>query len=318
MKATDKENAKTDSQFAAACFDLQQVLQCPFGDVNLFYYKRKLSVYNLYVYSLGDGRGVCYMWDETSARRGACDIGSCVMHYLINCSDQGKERVSLYSDNCGGQNRNRYVVVMYSYIVQSTTLRNVTHTFLEKGHTQNENDSIHAVIENEKKRTEFVYTPDQYYALARSARKSKEQYIVKEMEHKDFFNFKSVAKRMKNFSVDEYGESVKWGKIRQLVMDKSQPYAMHFKYDLQAETFKVLNMFRKSRMKKPSAIELELLYDKPLPLSKSKYTDLLSLCNANLIPSTYHSFYRDLPTGDGNDSEEREAEDDEWLWHCDS
>jgi len=91
------------------------------------------------------------------------------------------------------------------------------------------------------------------------------------MEHKDFFNFKSVAELIKNFSVDEDGESVKCGKIRQLVMDKSQPYSMNFKYGMQVETFKVLNMFRKNRIKKPSAIELELLYTKPLPLNRSKY-----------------------------------------------
>jgi len=309
MKTVDKEKAKTDSQFAAACFDLQQVLQCPFGDVNLFYYKRKLSVYNLSIYGLGDGRGLCYMWDETTAARGSCEISSCVMDYLKKCSEEGKERMSLYSDNCGGQNRNRYVVVMYSYIVQSTAISNITHTFLEKGHTQNENDSIHAVIENEKKHTEFVYTPAQYYALARCAQKSKQQYTVKEMEREDCFNFKAMAKQMKNFSVDEDGESVRWGKIRQLVLDKSHPYAVKFKHELDAGAFRILNMFRKSR-KKPITPTLELLYSEPLPVKKSKYKYLLALCNEHLIPSAYHSFFRDLPNEDRNDSDENEVEDD--------
>lgn len=45
----------------ACCFDLQAVLQVPCGDVNMFYYKRKLGVYNFTIY-------------DTSSRDGFIDI----------------------------------------------------------------------------------------------------------------------------------------------------------------------------------------------------------------------------------------------------
>ena len=46
------------------------------------FYKRKLSMYYLTTYSLGDSEGNCYMWDETLASRGACEIASCIMMFL--------------------------------------------------------------------------------------------------------------------------------------------------------------------------------------------------------------------------------------------
>ena len=46
LKEMEKKGAKDDPTFTAACFDLEQVLTCPYMDVGLLFYKRKLSVYN--------------------------------------------------------------------------------------------------------------------------------------------------------------------------------------------------------------------------------------------------------------------------------
>jgi len=110
----------------------------------MFYYK--LSVYNLTVYDLSNSNGYCYMWDETAASRGPCDIASCVYRYLKDCANKGITEVALYSDNCSGQNRNRFLVTVYMYELTTTNLQTIRHNYLQKGHTQNENDSIHATI----------------------------------------------------------------------------------------------------------------------------------------------------------------------------
>ena len=49
-KEEDKERGKTDSEINVACFDLQQVLNCPKGDVSNLYNRRKLNAYNLSIY----------------------------------------------------------------------------------------------------------------------------------------------------------------------------------------------------------------------------------------------------------------------------
>ena len=66
---------------------------------------------------MGNSNGYCYMWDETVARRGACEIASCIYSYVNDCTSKGITEVALYSDSCSGQNRNRFLVTMYMYVL---------------------------------------------------------------------------------------------------------------------------------------------------------------------------------------------------------
>lgn len=45
----------------------------------------------------------------------------------------------------------------------------IRHHFMEKGHTQNEGDSVHALIEKTARGRE-VYSPDEWYSLVRWAK----------------------------------------------------------------------------------------------------------------------------------------------------
>lgn len=54
-----------------AVFDFEKVLQCPHGNINVFYYKRKLSSFNFTVFDMGKRNAVCYMWDDSVAKLGA-------------------------------------------------------------------------------------------------------------------------------------------------------------------------------------------------------------------------------------------------------
>lgn len=66
------------------CYDLQAVLQTPRGEVNMFYHKHKLGVYNFTVYETSSRNGYCYAWSEDKAKRGANEIASCLWKYLTN------------------------------------------------------------------------------------------------------------------------------------------------------------------------------------------------------------------------------------------
>ena len=57
-----KQSATNDDTFACAVYDFQHVLSCLKGEPSLFYYKRKLSVFNFTIYDMGKERDVtCYM-----------------------------------------------------------------------------------------------------------------------------------------------------------------------------------------------------------------------------------------------------------------
>lgn len=89
---------------------------------------------------------------------------------------------------------------MLWYAIQKLEVESVEHKHLEKGHTQNENDSVHACIERSS-RPICIYTTAQWASVIRSACR-KNPYNVKEMDLPDFFNFKSVSKVLKNFDLD--------------------------------------------------------------------------------------------------------------------
>lgn len=54
----------------------------------------------------------------------------------------------IYSDTCGGQNRNQFLAASYLYTVPKIPkLKTLNHKFFQSGHSQMECNSVHSVIE---------------------------------------------------------------------------------------------------------------------------------------------------------------------------
>lgn len=136
-------------------FDLEKVLPTPQCEVSSFYYKRKLATYNFTIYDVGKKEGYCFMWDESDGKRGSNEISTCILKFIKLKKLSGIKEFSFYSDNCAGQNRNRFIYSMWEYAAYTLKV-NIIHTFLEKGHTQNEGDSMHATIECAKKKQNYL------------------------------------------------------------------------------------------------------------------------------------------------------------------
>lgn len=91
---------------------LQKVLNTPQGEASSFYYKRKFATYNLMIYDIGKKMGYCYVWNESEAKRGSNEIGTCLLKFIKHMTKKGVNEFRFYSDNCGGQNRNRFIFAM--------------------------------------------------------------------------------------------------------------------------------------------------------------------------------------------------------------
>lgn len=82
MKVNDKKEAlESGGEIVTACFDFQKILTCPHGNVRLFYYKRKLPIYNFTIFDPASQEGYCYMWPETNGKHGACVVASCLSKF---------------------------------------------------------------------------------------------------------------------------------------------------------------------------------------------------------------------------------------------
>ncbi|CAG5053635.1 unnamed protein product [Parnassius apollo] len=170
-KAKDKERAEKEPNFLSATFDLQAILQNPSTEVGLLYYTRKLTVYNLTLYeSALPNEAYCFVWTEVHGKKGSSEVGTILAHYLTNCIPENVTEVSLFSDTCGGQNRNQFIAALLLRVInQSKQLQIIEHKFLESGHSYMEADSMHSSIEYAKKHR-VVYCLSDWINIYKDAR----------------------------------------------------------------------------------------------------------------------------------------------------
>lgn len=327
-KERDKERALKDPHFTSITFDLQAVLQIPTSNVSLLYYSRKMIVYNLALYEFAlPNNGYCFTWSEINGKKGSCEIGTILMYYLRNCISSIITEITLFSDTCGGQNRNQFISALLLWLVQQkdVNLQVIEQKFLESGHTYLECDSMHSSIETVKKHSS-VYSMMDWISIFKQARRKKihtinnkkitrEPYKVKEFKFHEFYDLKELSKVIiKNRKKDEMGNTVNWLKIKRLKYIKGD-HRIYFNYDM-SNNFNYIDV---SRAQEPKVntnkiitrnrcetvninnvnnypVNLKKMYDHPQPISAAKKKDLLNLCRKGIIPEELHGWYENLPT----------------------
>ena len=293
-KQEDKAKAENDLTHTSLTFDLQKVLSTPNSSVSLFYYKRKLSTYHFTVFDQRTHEGTCYVWHEHEGKRGSCEIGSCLMKH-IQALPQTTRSVSMFSDCCGGQNRNRFVAAGLSYVVRTCEhIQCIDQKFLESGHTQMEVDSMHSCIERAKKHVD-VFHPQDWVPVIRMARHTK-PYKVVEMGHSDFIDLKHMENTLfKNTKIDSSGQPVNWLKIKHLRFEKQNANIVKFRNIFSEEFREIKVSSAPGRRRNTKSLSVKL-YEHQLPISVAKKKDLVSLCASMLIPLRHQDFYRSLPS----------------------
>lgn len=280
--------------YIVAVYDLQAVLQLPRGEVSVFYYKSKLNNFNFTVSELGVDHTECFLWHEGEAFRGADEIGTCILQFIDktikNYSGQELQLV-FYSDNCCGQQKNRFIFSLYSYAVQKySKLQSITHKYRITGHTQNEGDCVHSTIEKNISRSLKsgpIYVPSQYAQIIKSSKKKGNPYCVNEMGFKDFYSMKSLADdigytKNKRFKITD---------VKIYKVTKNEPTKAFFKTSYEQEEFEVTEITRKLNL---SEVNLKRALRTKPKIKENKKKDLLSLLSTQHIPSFYSYFYNSL------------------------
>ncbi|XP_047543351.1 uncharacterized protein LOC125075686 [Vanessa atalanta] len=277
-------------------YDLEAICNCPSSSSKLIYYKRRIAIYNFTMLDFDtEKRNVfCYCWHEGIGKKGAVEIGSCLLKYLKTKAD-GKPIVFM-SDTCASQCRNVYISALLLYCVEAFNIPEINQKYFEPGHSQMEADNIHATIELAKKNIPLFH-PSGFYTIIRKASR-KNPYDVHEMGTEDFVDIKYLKTILvKNAKVDSDGNAVNWLKIRWLQYRKEDNKHIYFKYDLEDDDFKMIKIIRRGKRLPVEQIVLKNAYDKPLPISSEKYDDLQDLCRQGIIPTQYHDFYKGFSVG---------------------
>ncbi|KAJ8915389.1 hypothetical protein NQ315_008276 [Exocentrus adspersus] len=307
-----KDKSLVSDNLVVVCFDMQAVLQVPKGEISIFYYKSKLNTMNFTITEIGTNVTNCYVWHEGEGGKGATEVGSCLLRYLEEKANQVNNEdleFVLYSDNCGAQQKNRYVIAVLMYAVQKLKIRRITHKYLVAGHTQNEGDAVHSVIEKQiakSLKSGPLYIPDQFISLIRVAKRKGPPYLVHELTHDDFVDVKLLAADVGvNISTNSNKEPVHLSKVHMVKVEKDKPFLYFYKTSYSEEDWKTVNTKKLPSQKAtrsqaslsetlPSLPNLQKAYKTKLVLNENKRRDLQFLLQKNCIPQYYKSFYESL------------------------
>ena len=168
----------TDPGVACITVDLQKTLPTPKINTCLQYYKRKLWTYNLCIHDVKTGHASMYLWDESIAKRGSVEIASCMLHYIENEIKPEVTKLVVFSDNCGGQNKNWTLMCMYLRQIHANRFTRVEHIFMVAGHSYLPCDRDFGHIDRFIRNKE-MYNKDHYARSIRLARATKPFTVVK-------------------------------------------------------------------------------------------------------------------------------------------
>ncbi|XP_060810035.1 uncharacterized protein LOC132904130 [Amyelois transitella] len=216
-----------------AVYDLEAILQVPQGKSSSFYYKTKMNCYNFTIAELAKKNPTeedsnkaytnvySYFWDETQGQKGSIEIATCVLNFLRLVNERSTSKsvdVIFYSDNTFSQNKNKYITTLYMYaLTQFENINSIRHKYLIKGHTQNENDNAHSLIEKEIQKyfkADTIYTPIQYIPLIKSAKKTGKKFEVQTLTFDDFVDVKDLQSQWGlNFTKDTNRNSIVWNDV---------------------------------------------------------------------------------------------------------
>ena len=289
---------QSDGNTFVITFDLQSTLPTPRLSSNVVYYKRQLMVYNLGVHDCSKEIGHMHVWHEGVASRGAQEISSCITTFVqaVSRSECKKTQLVMWSDSCGGQNRNiKMSLSLLKLVCTDIPFTTITQKFLESGHSFLPNDADFSDIEKRLKYHPDVYIPEHWYDIISEARTSK-PFVVHEMKQSSFLSTAALENAVVNRKTTVDSRKVNWFDMRQIEVRRTDPTSLFYKTSHNTgEPWKQIDLTRRGRNTVLSGIIQKRLYEGPRAINPLKKKDLISILH--LVPSVHHEFYNSLTAG---------------------
>lgn len=314
LKRIDKERGKQEhSSERVVMIDLQKCLPTPLLTNAKSFYLRQLWTFNLTIHDNTTLENHCMIWDETISGRGANQVASCLMKWISNLPNDVTE-ITIWSDNCAGQNRNTMLFCMYLYAVKKIPhIQVINHKFLLTGHTHMKVDAVHATIEKKKKKlsTMSIQTPREWAQFIRTCQTKNKPFLVYEMSQEDFTNWANLYAAKGDFIVRKIntdGEPFLSSNAVHLQARKDRPGFLLYKTSFRQDEFKEINFLRNKRKDLHLSAKLvPLRVNSLIPIKKEKYDNIMTLLQ--WVDKENHQYYQNLPytnAKDNNDGEDPE------------
>ena len=299
----------TDPRLAVISIDLQKTLATPRIFTSLQYYKRKLWTYNFGIHDIKTGSASMYLWDESIAKRGSVEIASCLLHYIDNEIDDEVEKLVIFSDNCGGQNKNWNVVSTYLRLIHANRFKRIEHIFMVPGHSFLPCDRDFGHIEKIL-RTKEVYTLDHYARIIANAR-SRNPFTVIKMQRSQFLDVEQLVKKI----TKRKSEGVLFKDARAYILDESYKEGIGIRKSYHiTEPYKVKLQKGRAAGYRPTfnlnTVPLSEKYPKPVKIAPAKLDDIRSLMN--YIDPQYKPYFEAIIEGQRDTINVAVPRDESW------
>ena len=197
----DKDRDSQDVSEPVFSADLQKVIMLPrMESFKSVLFTRRIIVLNESFVPLGSKTAgsnfpMAVLWHEGIAGRKKEEIISAFHSFLLHKRDQ--KVITLWVDNCSGQNKNWALFCFLVYIVNSSeTLTDVIRLkFFEPGHTFMSADSFHHQVEKSLREKDKVYDFDDYVSCVLSSNSGK--VFTKSMQVQDFCDWTDFSSTYK-------------------------------------------------------------------------------------------------------------------------
>lgn len=265
-------------------FELQRPLQMPLLPTDESHDLRCLWFSNLCIFNEISKKVHMYVWDETIAKRGPEEIGSCLFKHIADIVPKTTKKIILYCDALDIY-RNMQIIAMLAKIFdqQESELQLIELRFFFSGHSKNDCNRCFDTIENKIKAPQSLFTPDDWVQLISSAKEAKVNFNVDKLNTNDFF---SVQILMKKLTVGE----INWSDVKAVILCRSEPLNMRLKYFSQ-NTEEIVPMYNALH-----AHWLTYKYKEAIPITKVKHDDLMK--TLKYIPSEKRAYYENIQHDD--------------------
>lgn len=280
--------------------DLQQTLATPRLATNVAYYKRKMWTYNFGVHDIKEiVAPTMFVWNEAVAKRGSCEIGSCLKEYIDTYVPGTIKELVIFSDNCGGQNKNLNLCLLLLRFVQSGRFTSIKHYFLMPGHSTMSCDRDFGNLE----RYFFgrdIYTTDHYIQLMSEALRERPFNVVK-MNSDQFLDLQPLQSKVTKSQVAK--AKFKEGRMFMYSQDYKQGMYIWKSYadEIEHPTEVKLQKGRRPNFDRTTfdltSVDLPVKYPEGVQLRPEKLNDLNHLLA--FVPLEYKAWFQDLFAAQG-------------------
>lgn len=293
----DKDRSNIDDQHVIICFDLQSVFSLPKGFASSFYYKRKLSVFNLTATACfinGKKLTYCAIWDEARSGRSGNDIASALMRILkdIVGAFSKIKHMTLWSDACVPQNKNKIMATaLLQFLSDYPQIISITQKFSEPGHSLvQEVDCVHSAVDRYLKNVEIPSTIS-LIKLFVNMNFNKIQLQIIQMKTEDFL---LISRRSDEFNFS----TIPFTRIKFLFYSSGDLFTLNYKNSARDISAKSVSLIKKPSRTKLGTnknifqSKLNVVESRIHNITKEKVKDIKSLFP--FLPDVDKSYYETI------------------------